>query len=97
MLKTTRRDSVCLMKDGSIVKVANIARCALSHQPVVVGRQYQKTEDLYSYPCASSLLDVHLASKPSDINFWPLSEVAAKCVRLPVGKKFAIFPMVHML
>lgn len=85
------------MKDGSIVKIENIAHCTLSHQPVVVGRKYKKTEDLYSYPCGSSLLDIYLASKPSDIHFWALSEVAEKCVRLPVGKKFAIFPMVHML
>ncbi|XP_077551176.1 uncharacterized protein LOC144164773 [Haemaphysalis longicornis] len=64
MLKTTRRDSACLMKDGSIVKIENIAHCTLSHQPVAVGRKYEKTEDLYSYPCGSSLLDVYLASKP---------------------------------
>ncbi|XP_077561437.1 uncharacterized protein LOC144177729 [Haemaphysalis longicornis] len=94
-IKTTRRDSTCMMKDGSIVKVENIAHSAAYDHPVLVGRRYQKLEDLYTYPCSSSLLDVYLASKPSEIHFWPLKEVAAKCVRLPVGTKYAVFPMVH--
>ncbi|CAN8025052.1 unnamed protein product, partial [Ixodes persulcatus] len=95
-IKNNKRDCICMLKDKSVIKVENIACSATNHQPVLIGRRYQRLEDLYSYPCSSSLLSIYLASELSDIHFWPLSEIAAKCVRLPVAKKFAVFPMVHL-
>ncbi|KAM7286796.1 uncharacterized protein ISCGN_003897 [Ixodes scapularis] len=95
-IKTNKKDCTCMLKDKSIIKVENIARTAVNYQPVLVGRRYQSLEDLYSYPCSSSLLNIFLASELSDIHFWPLSEIAVKCVRLPLANKFAVIPMVHL-
>lgn len=94
-VKAVRRDSTCMLQDNSIVKVDNTAFSVEDHQPVLIGRRYQKVEDLYSYLCSSSILNVFCASELSGVFAWPLSLIKMKCVRLLVGKKFAIFPMVH--
>ncbi|XP_075534449.1 uncharacterized protein LOC142568328 isoform X1 [Dermacentor variabilis] len=95
-IKVNKRDCTCMLNDGSIVKVENFAVCAVSHMPVLVGRKYQKLEDLYTYPCKSSLINIFLASNLSDIHFWPVSDITLKCVRLPFGRKHAVFPMRHL-
>ncbi|XP_072141646.1 uncharacterized protein [Dermacentor andersoni] len=92
--KPGKRDSTSMLDDGTIVKMENIAHSD-DRQPVIIGRKYEKLEDLYLYPCSSSLLNVHLASQASGLQFWPISKIKTKCVRLPVGKKFAVFPFVH--
>lgn len=95
-IKANRRNCTCMLKDNSIIKVANIARSAASNQPVLVGRKYERLEDVYSNLCSSSLLNIYLAFELYDIHFWPLSEIAVKCVKLPLGKKFAVFPMIYL-
>lgn len=95
-IKANERDCTCMLKDKSIVKVVNFAVCAVSHQPVLIGQRYTSLEDLYTYPCHSSLINIFLVSKLSNLHFWPLSDVVAKCVRLPFGKKYAVFPMRHL-
>ncbi|CAN7937837.1 unnamed protein product [Ixodes hexagonus] len=94
--RTRINDNTCMLVDGTIITIQNIAFCSLSGQAQVIGKQFGKSDDLYTYPCPSSMLGVVLASEPSVTTSWPLSRVVQKCVRMPFKGKFAIFPLIHL-
>lgn len=95
-IKANKKDCTCMLHDNSVVKVENFAICDVSLEPVLIGRKYEKLEDLYTYPCNSSFMNIFLASKLSELCFWPVSDIALKCVRLPFRRKYAVFPMRHL-
>ncbi|KAM7291910.1 uncharacterized protein ISCGN_025208 [Ixodes scapularis] len=95
-IATNKRDNTCTLLDGGIIEVHSIAFSCLSKKPVLVGRRYSVVEDLYTYPCRSSLLNISLVSCPHTVSSWPLQDVAFKCVRLPLGDKFAVYPLLHL-
>ncbi|CAN7949216.1 unnamed protein product [Ixodes hexagonus] len=65
-IRTSKGDCTCMLKDGSIVKVENFAFSAVDHVCVLVGRKHEKLEELYTYPCTSSPLNI----------FWVCSYLA---------------------
>ncbi|CAN7949524.1 unnamed protein product [Ixodes hexagonus] len=63
-IRTSKGDCTRMLKDGSIVKVENFAFSAVDHVCVLVGRKYEKLEELYTYPCSSSPLNIFWVCSP---------------------------------
>lgn len=95
-LRTRMNDNTCILADGTIIRIQNFAFCSASGQAQVIGKQFRETADLYTYPSASSMLGIVLASDLSGTSSWPLSSIVQKCVRIPFKGKHAIFPLVHL-
>ncbi|CAN7945944.1 unnamed protein product, partial [Ixodes hexagonus] len=98
VLTTSSGDNCCILEDSSIVAIENFSRDAAGKE-VLIARQYLKMHDLYSVPCRSSVLGIHVVSQPSVLKMWPLIHVQNKCVRLPLHsdpiEEFAVFPLRH--
>ncbi|CAN7979093.1 unnamed protein product [Ixodes persulcatus] len=93
-LKTTQGDNCILLSNNSVAIVENIL--TYERQVNVVGMLFRTVEDLYSYPCRSSLLGVVMVGSPSPHNFLcKLSDVKAKCFPYPSGSTYACFPILH--
>ncbi|CAN8023116.1 unnamed protein product [Ixodes persulcatus] len=93
-LKTTQADNCILLSNNSVAIVENIL--TYDRHVNVVGRLFHTVEDLYSYPCRSSLLGVVMVGSPSPHNFvCKLSDVKAKYFLDPSGSTYACFPILH--
>ncbi|CAN8019053.1 unnamed protein product [Ixodes persulcatus] len=93
-LKTTRGDNCILHSNNNVAIVENIL--SYERQVNVVGRLFRTVEDLYTYPCRSSLLGVVLVGNPSPHNFvCKLSDIKAKGFLYPIGSTYACFPILH--
>ncbi|XP_077551247.1 uncharacterized protein LOC144164879 [Haemaphysalis longicornis] len=93
-LKTTEPDNCILLHTGKFAIVENILSC--DGKVCIVGKRFRSVEDLYTYPCRSSLLDVAMVSRLSLNNFvCELDDIKAKCCLFPSGNAYACFPILH--
>ncbi|CAN8000193.1 unnamed protein product, partial [Ixodes pacificus] len=63
-LKTSPGDNCCILKDSKIVIIENISS-SVAGQDVLIARQFLEMHDLYTVPCQSSNLGIHVVSQPS--------------------------------
>ncbi|XP_011706765.1 PREDICTED: uncharacterized protein LOC105461942 [Wasmannia auropunctata] len=92
----TVADSCCGLSCGAIVCIKNVAYCSKRNTLVIIGLEFLKKEKLFSIPCPSSLLGIHIVHTYSDLKSWPLKNVTRKYVQLPYGnEKYAVFPLLH--
>lgn len=94
-LQKGKRDSCCVLSDGSVVKTENIAHLSPSGKPCIIGHKFLKHRDLYTSPCASSTLGIFVVEQPSGLSCWPLAAVDYKCVRFPFNMHHVVFPLAH--
>jgi hypothetical protein len=89
-------NNCCGFKDGSIVKVENIAFNQDSNCMVFVGRQFLDLTNLYTIPCDSSLIEVFLCGpNMSTLKQWPAIDCVVKYVKLPFKDSYAVLPLIH--
>lgn len=97
-LKTSPGENCCILKDSKIVIIENISS-SVAGQDVLIARQFLEMHDLYTVPCQSSNLGIHVVSQPSGLQMWPLTYVQNKCVCLQMHsgriEEFAVFPLRH--
>ena len=79
------------LKDETIVLAQNIVWNELMKQ--YVGRQFKTKTDIYTTPCASSILESYKVSDLSTMRTWPLTDIVEKYNIISSGK--AIFPLIH--
>jgi len=92
----TLADSSCGLKCGAIVCIKNVAYCTRRNIPIIIGYKFLEKEDLFTVPCASSMLDIYSVHLRSDLRSWPLKNIVKKYVQLPCGDdKYAVFPLIH--
>ncbi|XP_077540823.1 uncharacterized protein LOC144153059 [Haemaphysalis longicornis] len=89
-----KKNSCCVLADGSVVVIENIAHLP-SKAPCIIGRKFLQRKDLYSSPCPSSMLGIHVVSQLSNLRFWPLESVEQKCVKLAFKRETVVFPLLH--
>uniref|UniRef100_A0A6P7GQ72 Uncharacterized protein LOC114331267 n=1 Tax=Diabrotica virgifera virgifera TaxID=50390 RepID=A0A6P7GQ72_DIAVI len=94
-LSLSLKDSCCILKDKSIIEIKNIVYCPRLHQNVVIGSEYQSKSDFFNIPCNSSNLDIFLVENLSTLKYWPISDIALKCCRMPYNNKFVVAPLLH--
>lgn len=94
VLGLSRKDNCVKMIDGNIVWIANILH---SPQGVnICGFFFTKVDNLYTQPIPSSTLNVYIASEVSaTCAVWKMEDIDHKCVCLPRGAGYAIFPLLH--
>lgn len=98
VLRTSPGDNCCILKDSRVVIIENIS-ANVAGQRVLIARKFLEMHDLYSVPCQSSNLGIHVVSQPLELQVWPLTHVQNKCVCLPIHsgriEEFAVFPLRH--
>jgi hypothetical protein len=91
-------DNCIVVKDVGPVLVKNIIQ--MQNQNVyIVCQTFKNLSSVFSYPLGSSGLSIFEATDLSDtfVSF-PVTNIEAKCVRLPsmkTGSRFVIFPLLH--
>lgn len=93
MLRISSKDD-CIALHGKVISVKNII--AYRGKEFVMFQEYREKEALYTYPLDSRKLGVFIVSNLSPVmQCTELTKPWQKCVRLPVGDQFAVFPMSH--
>lgn len=91
-------DHCCVLTDKSIVVIENIASTELGIK-VLIGRNFEKVEDYYSTPCASSLVGVYVASQLSKcLKMWDVADVVGKIQKYPIENTntFLLCQLLHL-
>ncbi|XP_040062561.1 uncharacterized protein LOC120835954 [Ixodes scapularis] len=95
-LNVQGRDNCVLISEGRVVVLANI----LTHRDEVllVGHEFKHVQDLYRYPCRSSLLSIFLVScLDSRLLTFSSADILCKGMLFPFRGKQAFFPLLHLL
>jgi hypothetical protein len=91
----TLADNCCGLTDGSIIEIKNITYSDELGTDVIIGNEFRDTEDLYNVPCPSSVIGIFIVDNLSELKMWPIENIKTKYVKLPLGNKFAVFPLLH--
>ncbi|XP_072161526.1 uncharacterized protein [Bemisia tabaci] len=94
-LSTEKPNNCCGLKSGNILLIENFAHSSETNEPVLIGREFTKKENLYMDPCESSCLGIFEVSELSALKVYPVSEIAVKYYLLPSRKNHAVFPILH--
>lgn len=93
ILKASSKDD-CIVIDGKIASVQNIV--AYDGREYAMYQEYKVKEALYSYPLDSRELGIYIVSHLCPVlHSVEIVKPVKKCVRLPLGNKFAVFPLPH--
>lgn len=88
----------CCKIGNDIVLIKNFI--AVSNEEIkIVGCRFEMVEELYEYPCKSSILNIFKVKKLSRFIIYDLKDISMKFVRLPFLKEkncYAIFPLLHL-
>ncbi|CAN8002386.1 unnamed protein product [Ixodes hexagonus] len=96
VLSVRRRDNCVLLSEGRVVVLAKFIKCGAD--VVLVGREFKHVQDLYQYPCRSSLLSIFLVScLDSRLATFPSADIVCKGMLFPLRGKQAFFPVFHLL
>ena len=95
-IKTSQGNNYCMLHDGSIVEVMNIATAADGKQ-VITGKRFMSMSDFYTHPCPSSNLKIYRLFGKSDLTCWSVDKVACKCVVTAIDDYFVSIPVLHSL
>lgn len=88
-------DRCIMLEDETVAVISNILHNGLDVK--VVGKKFQKKEDLYLLPCPSSKLGIFKVNNLSKgLEIWALNDGVKKCFKIPHGpNELAIFPLLH--
>lgn len=88
---TSEADRCCLI-GSRVVFVENFATDSQGGL-VVVGKELLVSENMYDFPCPSSLLGIVYVQRTSRLKAWRASLITRKCFRMPWRKVFVIVPL----
>ncbi|XP_043279868.1 uncharacterized protein [Venturia canescens] len=90
-------DSCCILKNGDIFTVSNIATCRDTQELMIIGRKLAFEDNFFNIPCPSLALGIYKMKNISNqqLSLHPLSDIINKCVKLPYKSSFVIFPFLH--
>ncbi|CAN7947337.1 unnamed protein product [Ixodes hexagonus] len=88
----------CLyMHDDNIVFIKNIFK-ASDGAITLCGAYMKRKTSFFEDPVASSELHIYLVSKPSkNLYCWKLQDVQWKCACFPLGDKYVVYPLLHLM
>ncbi|KYN08003.1 hypothetical protein ALC62_01012 [Cyphomyrmex costatus] len=96
VLHTGKKDSCLLTTSNEVIILEDI----ICNENVIslLGRLFQQTNDFYTYPLASFVLDIVTVSQLSEnTKIFSLSEIKAKCWLMPDHDSFLCVPLLHTL
>ena len=94
---STDRNNCCGLLGTKVILIENFATSQDTGELHVIGREFECLEELYTYPCESSILGIFRVSKlKSKLESWPISDITDKYFRLPFHDSYAVFPLLHV-
>lgn len=94
-LSTFSGNNCVSMKDNNIVVIYNFVE--LNKDIYIIGLKYLQIENMYSYPCSSSLLKIFKVSSLSkQYEVWNISSVFCKNVLLKQSLFSVCLPLLHI-
>lgn len=93
-IKIKHPDNCCMLRNGSIIAVANFAS-NIFENVFIIGRKFENIKDFFTTPCKSSDIGIYEVYNLSTMNFWPITDVEMKYVPLMQENKFIVFPLLH--
>lgn len=92
----TLADNCCGLNTGAIICIENVAFCRKRNIPMIIGYEFLEKEDLFSVPCASSLLGIYKVHSVSPLKSWLLKRIIKKYTKFVYkDNKYAVFPLLH--
>lgn len=86
----------CGLNTGAIICIENVAFCRKRNIPMIIGYEFLEKEDLFSVPCASSLLGIYKVHSVSSLKSWPLKRIIKKYTKFVYkDNKYAVLPSLH--
>lgn len=89
------KDSCCVLQNGAIVEVKNIAFSQNLNEMVIIGKEYMMKCNFFKVPCESGNLGIFFVNELGVLNHWSIGEIKNKCIRLPFEEGFVVFPLIH--
>lgn len=82
------------MKDNNIVVIHNFVK--LNRDTYIIGLKYLQIDDMYTYPCSSSLMKIFkVTSLSKEYEAWNISSVFCKNVLLKWPSFAVCLPLLH--
>lgn len=82
------------MQGNKVMQIHNITKTH-DNKTYVIGREYLEYDDFYTYPYASSKLNIFEVKSLSQLKVWSIKEICGKCMVLPVKHLFVAIPIIH--
>lgn len=92
-LHTSTGNNCCRMKNGNFILISNIIE--KNRKIFLIGRKFNIIKDFFFKPCKSSKIGIHYLSNLGELSSYNLMDVDVKCVLLPNGNGFVVFPLLH--
>lgn len=90
-------NNCCLMKNGSVIEIENIAYCNTRKCLVAIDRKYMIKKDLFPVPCLSSLLEIYIVKNLSELCTWSISDISKKIFIMQYSNNaFVVMPLLHI-
>lgn len=89
-------DCYCSFFHGNaVVQIHNIV-VTTKGRIYIIGKQFLEYQDLYSYPCQSSDLNIFIVKNLSTFKLWPINNFFSKCIVYPFNNiSFVSLPIIH--
>lgn len=88
-------DNFCIV-EKSVVKIYNIVYCKTNGLHTIIGKKYLTITYIYNKPCISSYISCfYVENESNTFLVFPVSKISAKCLSIPRGNGFAVFPILH--
>jgi len=95
-LSTFSGNNCVTMKDDSIVVIHNFIN--INRDTYIIGLKYCQIEDMYNYPCSSSLFKIFkVTSLSKEYEAWNINSVFCKNVLLQRPFFAICFPLLHTM
>lgn len=89
-------DCYCIHKSGIVIEIHNFG---ITHDnlSVVIGKEFNFSDNFFHYPLNSSEMNIYLLKDLSpQFKSWDLSDITSKCIVFPKDKNvFISFPLLH--
>lgn len=93
-LSTSSGNNCVTMKDNNIVVIYNFVQ--LNTDIYIIGLKYLQIQDMYNYPCSSSLLNIFkVTSLSKEYEIWNISSIFCKNILLKRSSFAVCLPLLH--
>lgn len=92
------RDNCLLLNNNTVVVARNF--CFDDDDETeykIIGEELKKVENLYTTPCESSFVGIHIAKKMQGLKEWPVSSIANKMWKIPLSENlYVVNSLLHI-
>lgn len=91
------RNNCFLLKNGSFVLIENIIQNNTDKTIFVIGKYLTTVKDLYTSPCNSSDLGIHIVDVTDNLlHMWNINEIKKKMWKIKFNSYNVVFPLLHL-